>query len=86
MWTRQNRARYDRSRLRDPSDLTDEKWRLVEPLIGPGKPGCGKRRVIMREGRERADLHSFDRQSVARDSQGPATEEHGLWLFRPVDL
>ena len=49
MWTAQNRARYDRSELRHPSDLTDEEWKLVEPLIAPGKPGGGKRRVIMRE-------------------------------------
>ena len=26
MWTAENRARYDRSRLRYPSDLTDEEW------------------------------------------------------------
>jgi len=26
MWTKENRARYDRSRLRYPSDLTDEEW------------------------------------------------------------
>jgi transposase len=49
MWTSQNRARYDRSKLRDPSDLTDDEWGLVEPLIPPGKRGGGKRTVIMRE-------------------------------------
>src|SRR5665647_724329 len=49
MWTSQNRARYDRSKLRYPSDLTDEEWGLVEPLIPPGRRGGGKRTVIMRE-------------------------------------
>ena len=49
MWTSKNRARYDRSKLRYPSDLTDDEWRLVEPLIPPGKTGGGKRTVIMRE-------------------------------------
>ena len=49
MWTSQNRARYDRSKLRYPSDLTDDEWGLVEPLIRPGKTGGGKRTVIMRE-------------------------------------
>src|SRR6266446_3017920 len=49
MWTSKNRARYDRSELRYPSDLTDDEWRLVEPLIPPGKTGGGKRTVIMRE-------------------------------------
>src|SRR5258706_2293938 len=50
MWTSKNRARYDRSELRYPSDLTDDEWRLVEPLIPPGKTGGGKRTVIIREG------------------------------------
>ena len=49
MWTSKNRARYDRSKLRYPSDLTDEEWGLVEPLIAPGKTGGGKRTVILRE-------------------------------------
>ncbi len=33
MWPAENRKRYDRSQLRYPSDLTDGKWQLVEPLI-----------------------------------------------------
>src|ERR1039458_859137 len=49
MWTSKNRARYDRSKLRYPSDLIDDEWGLVEPLIPPGKTGGGKRTVIMRE-------------------------------------
>ena len=48
MWTSKNRARYDRSKLRYPSDLTDDEWGLVEPRP-PGKTGGGKRTVIMRE-------------------------------------
>lgn len=49
MWTTENRGRYDRSRLRYPSDVTDDEWKLVEPLIPPGKRGGGKRTVVMRE-------------------------------------
>lgn len=49
MWTNENRGRYDRSRLRYPSDLTDDEWNLVEPLIPPGKRGGDKRTVVMRE-------------------------------------
>ena len=49
MWTKENRGRYDRSKLRYPSDLTDEEWKLVEPLIPPAKRGGGKRTVVMRE-------------------------------------
>ena len=49
MWTNENRARYDRSHLRYPSDLTDDEWKLVEPLIPPVRRGGDKRTVIMRE-------------------------------------
>lgn len=48
MWTNENRARYDRSKLRYPSDVTDSEWALVEPLIPPAKRGGGKRTVEMR--------------------------------------
>src|SRR4051812_71643 len=49
MWTIENRARYDRSKLRYPSDVTDEEWSHVEPLIRPGKRGGNKRTVNVRE-------------------------------------
>jgi len=49
MWTSENRPRYNRDKLRYPSDLTDEEWALVEPLIAPGRRGGGKRRVNLRE-------------------------------------
>ena len=32
-----------------PSDVTDEEWELMVPLVPPGKSGGGKRTVIMRE-------------------------------------
>ena len=49
MWTAENRPRYNRDKLRYPSDLTDEEWGHIEPLIPPAKPGGGKRRVDIRE-------------------------------------
>jgi transposase len=48
MWTNDNRARYDRSKLRYPSDLTDEEWALIGPLIPPAKSGGNKRTVDVR--------------------------------------
>src|ERR1700758_3013860 len=45
MWTVENRARYDRSKLRYPSDLTDEEWALVKPEIPRAKRGGNKRTV-----------------------------------------
>lgn len=49
MWTDENRANYDRSSLRYPSDLTDEEWALIEPLIPPAKKGGNKRTVVVRD-------------------------------------
>lgn len=49
MWSTENRARYDRSRLRYPSDLTDEEWALVAPGIPAAKQGGNKRTVDVRE-------------------------------------
>src|SRR6202050_1562145 len=49
MWTNENRARYDPSRLRYPSDLTDEEWALIEPHIPPARRGGNKRTVKLRE-------------------------------------
>ena len=49
MWTIENRHRYDRDKLRYPSDLTDEEWSHVEPLIPPAKHGGRHREVNVRE-------------------------------------
>lgn len=49
MWTQENRGRYDRSKLRYPSDLTDEEWAYVEALIPPAKRGGHRRTVDVRE-------------------------------------
>ncbi len=49
MWTNDNRARYDRSRLRYTSDVTDEEWAILGPLIPPATKGGNKRTVDVRE-------------------------------------
>ena len=49
MWTAENRKRYDRSKQRYPSDLTDDEWVLVAPLILPAKRGGRRREVVVRE-------------------------------------
>jgi transposase len=49
MWTPANRPKYDRSKLRYPSDLTDEEWALIAPLIPAAKPGGNKRTIDVRE-------------------------------------
>jgi transposase len=49
MWTPENRKRYNRSQLRYPSDVSDEEWALVKPVIAPAKRGGRKREVDERE-------------------------------------
>jgi transposase len=49
MWTVENRARYDRSRLRYPSDVTDDEWALAKSEIPRAKRGGNKRTVDIRE-------------------------------------
>ena len=49
MWTNENRARYDRSKLRYPSDLTDAEWSHVAPLIPAARRGGNRRHSDERE-------------------------------------
>ncbi len=49
MWTNENRVKYKRNHLRYPSDLTDEEWAHVEPLIPPARRGGRRRETDMRE-------------------------------------
>jgi hypothetical protein len=48
-WTEENRGRYDRRGQRYPSDMTNEEWIVLEPLLpvpqGKGRP----RRYALRE-------------------------------------
>ena len=49
MWTKENRIRDNRDKLRYPSDLIDAEWSLIEPLIPPAKRGGNRRGVNLRE-------------------------------------
>jgi len=49
MWSVENRRQYDRSHLRYPSDVTDEEWSMLEPLIPPARHGGRGREVVIRE-------------------------------------
>ena len=49
MWTSESRGSYDRSKLRYPSDVTDEEWGHIASLIPPAKRGGRKRSVDVRE-------------------------------------
>ena len=68
MWTTENRGRYDRGGQRYPSDLTDEEWGLIKPLIPPAKRGGNKRAVNEREIIEQSLFkNSFSRTRTAKD-------------------
>ena len=49
MWTVENRGRYNRDHLRYPSDVTEEEWAEIAPLIPPARRGGRKRSVNIRE-------------------------------------
>jgi transposase len=49
MWTSDNRPKYNRDKLRYPSDLTDAEWSHIEPFIPPANRGGRKRSVELRE-------------------------------------
>jgi transposase len=49
MWTPEHRRAHERKALRYPSDLTDEEWALVAPLIPPARRGGRPRDVNVRE-------------------------------------
>ncbi len=49
MWTNENRHRYNRDKLRYPSDLTDDEWDQVKDLIPAARQGGRRREVDVRE-------------------------------------
>jgi hypothetical protein len=46
MWTTENRGRYDRSKLRYPSDLTDAEWALIASFIPRANAAAASARLI----------------------------------------
>lgn len=49
MWKLEHRVAADRRRLRYPSDMSDDEWALVSPLIPPSRRGGRPRDVNVRE-------------------------------------
>jgi len=81
MWTEKNRSRYNRDHLRYPSDVTDDEWELIAPLISVGE---ARRRQAARgyaSGDERRDVCAEHRMPVALYPQGLAAAQHGEPLF-----
>lgn len=81
MWTVENRARYDRSKLRYPSDLTDEEWALIGPLIPPAERGGNKRN--RRAHHRLAEPRPTSRQHQHRPPIRPAKPKQATERFSP---
>ena len=86
MWTAKNRGRYDRSKLRYPSDLTDDEWAHIEPLIPPAKRGGNRRHVNVREVMNEDHVCFEHGMPVAGDPERPAGAQHAVRLSRLVEL
>ena len=85
MWTTKNRGRYDRSRLRYPSDLTDEEWAHVKPLIPPAKRGSNRRHVDVREVMN-GIMYVLSTGCQWRAVPKDLGAQHAVRLFRLVEL
>ena len=49
MWTDEQRKAHKPRGGRYPSDISDEEWAIIEPMIPPGRTGGRKRDTDMRE-------------------------------------
>jgi hypothetical protein len=78
MWTKENPARDDRRGLRYPSDLTDEEWAVLAPLIPRAKRGGNKRSVDERSLVVRSPLSVPD-SGVNRPTKYTASGGRGLF-------
>ncbi len=86
MWTVEDRQRYERRGLRYPSDLTDEEWAGIEPLIPPAKRGGRRRSVELREVVQGL-LYMLETGCQWRHlPKGLSAAQHRLGVFRPVEL
>ena len=86
MWSNENRARYDRSRLRYPSDLTDSRMGACRASDSSGQarrqsPSCQRAR-----GRQRPHVRPQHRLPMARHPEGSAAALDTLRLLRSLGL
>ena len=81
-WTNIIRVEYKRSPARYPSDLTDEEWALIGPLLPPAKPGGRPRSTKLRDVMDGILAYRFQRLSVAHAAKVfAATLHHGAAPF-----
>ena len=84
MWKPEHRLAADRSSLRYPSDLTHVEWAIVHnPTSQAWRPQAHDRCA---RDFEWHFLLAVDWLPMAGAAQRPAAEEHGMGLFRPLEL
>ena len=76
MWTPENRPKYDRSKPRYPSDLTDEEWAIVAPLDPTREARRQHADGRWARGGRRGDVHPLHRLPVGGAAEGPAAAQH----------
>jgi transposase len=92
IWTNENHAKYNRYHLRYPSNLTGEKWTVIEPLIPPARRG-GRQRSADKRGAMSGIMDVLTSgcqwRSIPSDPLPRATVVHyfSLWrLATPVGM
>ena len=80
-WTNITRIEYRRSPARYRSDLTDEEWALIGPLLPPAKPGGRPRSTNLRHVMDWDLVYRFQRLSVAHAAKVFSTTLHGAAPF-----
>jgi hypothetical protein len=81
MWTPENRPKYNRDHLTYPSDLTDDEWAYVAPLIPPPRPGGGKRRIDMPAVMEHVDTGQLLQDIIQCEELHMACDHHSLDMY-----
>ena len=66
-----------------PSDLSDEEWDILAPLIPPEKAGGRPRTVDMRAGQSTDLLRVASWLRLAHAAPRVSAALHGLWLCAP---
>ena len=71
MWTPATRKNYSRNGLRYQSDVTDEEWRVIEPICHPPRASAARALAVARD-RQRHFLRDALWLSVAPVAEGPS--------------
>ncbi len=81
-WTDTARHTYNRKTDRYPSDLTNEEWALLEPMVPPARPGGRPRSTDMRENSPRLVEGGSTMLWNCMTSLSVRDLSHGPQLFR----